>query len=56
VWAEKLATLRKVHQQLPLLRSSLTDLGLEVADLECRQGNPGPVATKLQHRLVDTKA
>jgi len=56
VWAEKPATLRQVHQQLPLLRSSLTDLGLEVADLECRQGNPGPVATKLQHRLVDTKA
>ncbi len=56
VWAEKLATLRQVHQQLPLLRSSLTELGLEVADLECRQGNPGPVATKLQHRLVDTKA
>jgi hypothetical protein len=56
VWAEKLATLRQVHQQLPLLRSSLTDLGLEVTDLECRQGNPGPIATQLHHRLVDTKA
>jgi len=56
VWAEKPATLRQVHQQLPLLRSSLTDLGLEVTDLECRQGNPGPIATQLRHRLVDTKA
>lgn len=56
VWAEKQTTLRQVHQELPLLRRSLTDLGLEVTDLECRRGSPEHLATRLEHRLVDTRA
>lgn len=56
VWAEKQTTLRQVHQELPLLRKSLTDLGLEVKDLDCRRGSPQQVQTRLEHRLVDTKA
>ncbi|MFO8140908.1 MAG: flagellar hook-length control protein FliK [Marinobacter sp.] len=56
VWAEKQSTLQQVHQELPLLRQSLTELGLEVKDLDCRRGRPQHVQTRLEHRLVDTKA
>lgn len=56
VWAEKQTTLRQVNEELPLLRKSLTDLGLEVTDLECRRGAPKQAQTRLEHRLVDTKA
>ncbi|WP_257900191.1 flagellar hook-length control protein FliK [Marinobacter sp. F4206] len=56
VWAEKQSTLRQVNEELPLLRRSLTDLGLEVTDLECRRGSPQGAATRLEHRLVDTRA
>lgn len=56
VWAEKQTTLRKVNQELPALRQSLTDLGLEVTDLECRRGTPPSSVTRLEHRLVDTRA
>ncbi|MGO1691735.1 MAG: flagellar hook-length control protein FliK [Marinobacter sp.] len=56
VWAEKQDTLKQVNEELPLLRRSLTDLGLEVTDLECRRGSPSYPTTKLEHRLVDTRA
>lgn len=56
VWAEQQATLKQVNQELPLLRQSLTDLGLEVTDLDCRRGSPQQLQTRLEHRLVDTKA
>lgn len=56
VWAEKQSTLRQVNEELPLLRQSLTDLGLDVTDLECRRGSPEGSVTRLEHRLVDTRA
>lgn len=56
VWAEKQDTLKQVNEELPLLRRSLMDLGLEVTDLECRRGSPSYPTTKLEHRLVDTRA
>ncbi len=56
IWATKQSTLRQVNAELPLLRKSLADLGLEVADLECRRGSPKQVETRLEHRLVDTQA
>jgi len=56
VWAEKQATLRQVNEELPALRQSLTDIGLEVTDLECRRGTPRASVTRLEHRLVDTRA
>jgi hypothetical protein len=56
VWAEKQSTLKQVHEELPLLRRSLTDLGLEVTDLDCRRGCPAGLVTRLEHRLVDTRA
>ncbi|MBJ6137440.1 flagellar hook-length control protein FliK [Marinobacter litoralis] len=56
IWAEKQSTLRQVNEELPLLRHSLIDLGLEVTDLECRRGSPRQTETRLEHRLVDTKA
>ncbi|MFL1453244.1 flagellar hook-length control protein FliK [Marinobacter sp. GN3S48] len=56
VWAEKQRTLQRVQQDLPTLRQSLSELGLEVTDLECRRGSPRGATTRLEHRLVDTKA
>lgn len=56
VWAEKQRTLQQVQQDLPTLRQSLSELGLEVTDLECRRGSPRGATTRLEHRLVDTKA
>jgi hypothetical protein len=56
VWAEKQTTLRQVHDELPLLRRSLTALGLDVEDLDCRRGCPQVSITRLEHRLVDTRA
>lgn len=56
VWAEKQETLKQINEELPLLRRSLTELGLEVTDLECRRGSPSYPTTKLEHRLVDTRA
>lgn len=56
VWAEKQNTLKQAQEELPELRRSLTDLGLEVVDLECRRGIPRGATTQLEHRLVDTKA
>lgn len=55
VWAEKQATLRQVREDLPLLRKGLSDIGLEVVDLECRRGTPRGASTRLEHRLVDTR-
>jgi len=56
VWAERQATLQQATNLLPELRKSLTDLGLEVVDLECRRGIPKGATTQLEHRLVDTRA
>ncbi|MGM0767164.1 MAG: flagellar hook-length control protein FliK [Pseudomonadota bacterium] len=56
VWAEKQATLAQVQQTLPALRQGLAELGLEVTDLDCRRGNPKSATTRLEHRLVDTRA
>ncbi|MDK8463961.1 flagellar hook-length control protein FliK [Marinobacter sp. SS13-12] len=56
LWAEKQTTLRRVNQELPALRQCLADLGLEVTDLECRRGTPQSSVTRLEHRLVDTRA
>ncbi|MEX0605923.1 MAG: flagellar hook-length control protein FliK [Marinobacter sp.] len=56
VWAEQQDTLRQVQTELTELRTRLTDLGLEVVDLECRRGSPQGATTKLEQRLVDTRA
>lgn len=56
VWAEKQSTLQQARDQLPELRKSLVDIGLEVVDLECRRGIPRGATTHLEHRLVDTRA
>lgn len=55
VWAEKQATLRQVREDLPQLRKGLSDIGLDVVDLECRRGTPRGASTRLEHRLVDTR-
>ncbi|MDX1756656.1 MAG: flagellar hook-length control protein FliK [Marinobacter sp.] len=56
VWAERQRTLTQVKEELGTLQRGLSDLGLEVVDLECRRGQPGAAKTQLEHRLVDTKA
>lgn len=56
VWAERQSTLQQAREQLPALRKSLTDMGLDVKDLECRRGIPRGATTHLEHRLVDTRA
>ena len=56
VWAERQSTLCEAREQLPELRKSLTDMGLEVTELECRRGTPRGATTHLEHRLVDTRA
>lgn len=56
VWAERQATARQVNRELGELRSRLTELGLEVSELECRRGQPPTAATRLEHRLLDTRA
>ncbi|MFW5823891.1 MAG: flagellar hook-length control protein FliK [Marinobacter sp.] len=56
VWAEQQATVRQVNRQLSELRTRLTELGLEVSELECRRGQPPVTPTRLEHRLLDTRA
>jgi len=56
VWAEKQSTLRQVREDLPQLRKGLSEIGLDVVDLECRRGTPRGASTRLEHRLVDTRA
>lgn len=56
VWAERQSTLNQVESELGNLRRGLSDLGLEVVDLECRKGQPGGAKTQLEHRLVDIRA
>ncbi len=56
VWAERAATLRRANASLAGLRSRLTDLGLEVVDLDCRRGSPQGMTTRLEQRLVDIRA
>jgi len=56
VWAEQQGTARLVTRQLGDLRTRLTELGLEVSELECRRGQPPVTPTRLEHRLLDTRA
>ncbi len=56
VWAEQQATARLVTRQLGELRTRLADLGLDVTELECRRGQPPVTPTRLEHRLLDTRA
>ncbi|MDX1635836.1 MAG: flagellar hook-length control protein FliK [Marinobacter sp.] len=56
VWAEQQDTLKRVQEELTGLRTRLSDLGLDVVDLECRRGTPQGSATRLEQRLVDTRA
>lgn len=57
IWAGKASTLLRIQQELPRLQQGLTALGLEVTGLEARQGQPpGPPETRIEHRLVDTRA
>lgn len=57
LWAEMPGTAQMIAAQLGYLREKLTEVGLQVADLDCHQGLPprGP-RTHLEHRWVDENA
>lgn len=56
-WAEVPGTAQMIAAQLGYLREQLTEVGLQVADLDCHQGTPprGP-RTHLEQRWVDENA
>ncbi len=56
VWADRQDTVRQVNRELGELRSRLIELGLDVSELECRRGQPPAATTRLEHRIVDTRA
>lgn len=57
LWAEVPGTAQMIAAQLGYLREKLTEAGVQVADLDCHQGQPprGP-RTHLEHRWVDENA
>lgn len=57
-WCEQLDTVQRFDQQLPRLRQSLEEAGLDVAHLAASRGEPPAVPTALQPRnnLLDERA
>ncbi len=56
IWAEKPATLALVEQTNDQLHSALSKLNLDVAPIECHQGQPVALKTRLSQYLVDEHA
>lgn len=56
IWAEKDHAVRVIRRESDGLRQRFTDLGLQVAHLECHRGQPRQAKTQLAQRLVDIKA
>ena len=56
VWAERQATAALVHQTRTHLESALARLDLDVKPVECLQGKPQAMVTKLSQQLVDEHA
>lgn len=56
IWATKDHAVRVIRRESDGLRQRFTDLGLQVAHLECHRGQPRQAKTQLAQRLVDIKA
>jgi hypothetical protein len=56
LWADKPDTVKLLQAQSAYFKNSLENLGLNVTELRCQQGQPTQSQTKLDRHLVDTKA
>jgi hypothetical protein len=57
IWAELNSTVDLINQNLDFLHQSLRAVGLEIRDLQCRQGNPAlPLPKRLPQGLLDLTA
>ncbi len=56
LWAERRATTDLVQRHLPMLADHLSQAGLDVGTLHCRQGNPPSAPAPGEHSLVDIRA
>lgn len=54
-WSETPQTLQKIQGELNHLKKSLADKGLQVDQLDCRQGIPPQRHTRLDQQLLDIK-
>lgn len=54
-WSDKPETLQRISSELQHLNKSLSKLGLDVEELECRCGKPQIKETRLDQQLVDIK-
>lgn len=54
-WSDKPETLQRISNELQYLNRSLSKLGLNVEELECRRGKPQIKETRLDQQLVDIK-
>lgn len=54
-WSETPQTLQKIQGELDHLKKSLVDKGLQVDQLDCRQGIPPQRQTRLDQQLLDIK-
>lgn len=55
-WAERPATLQALNQHLPTLREGLRQWGLQVGELDVRQGKPPTPARTIDRRMIDERA
>ncbi len=53
IWAEQKKTLTHVKAELETLRDGLTELGVEVKQLDCHAGKPPDTSTRLEQQLID---
>jgi len=56
IWADNPATYALAKKETKYLESKLQNLGLEVGDIFCKQGQPQQTNTKLDRNLVDIQA
>ncbi|XOZ35143.1 flagellar hook-length control protein FliK [Halomonadaceae bacterium KBTZ08] len=56
VWAERPATVSLIENTRERLETALTQLDLEVAPIECMEGQPNARVTRLTQQLVDEHA
>ncbi len=56
IWAESPAALRLINKEAPSFRDKLTEIGLDVQELQCRRGTPVGTKTRIDQHLVDIEA
>ena len=56
LWADKAETVQLLQSEANQFQKSLENLGLNVTELRCEQGQPNQTRTRLDRHLVDTRA